>query len=44
LAALKEMKQGECNDSMQISFKSIVSTIATFPPELAVEAEKRVCL
>ncbi|CAI6345567.1 unnamed protein product [Macrosiphum euphorbiae] len=43
LAALKEMRRGElCNDPIQIFFKSMASTVATFPPELAVEAKTRV--
>ncbi|KAL4148637.1 hypothetical protein QTP88_002817 [Uroleucon formosanum] len=43
LAALKEMRHGElCNDPIQFFFKSMASTFATFPPELAVEAKTRV--
>lgn len=43
LAALKEMRQGELsNDPIQIFFKSMASTVATFPPELAVEAKTKV--
>eukprot|EP00102_Acyrthosiphon_pisum_P018276 XP_008189970.1 PREDICTED: protein suppressor of variegation 3-7 [Acyrthosiphon pisum] len=37
------MRRGElCNDPIQIFFKSMASTVATFPPELAVEAKTRV--
>ncbi|KAF0737155.1 Uncharacterized protein FWK35_00017527 [Aphis craccivora] len=42
LAALKEMRQCECNDPMQILFKSMASTVATFPPKLAIEAKHKV--
>lgn len=42
LAALRETKQHECNDPIQIFFKSMALTVSTFPPELAVEAKMRV--
>lgn len=43
LAELKEIKQDELyKDPIQIFFKSMASTVATFSPELAVEAKSRV--
>ncbi|KAL4085181.1 hypothetical protein QTP88_027040 [Uroleucon formosanum] len=42
LATLKEGKPGECYDSIQNFFKSVVFTVTTLPPELVVEAKKRV--
>lgn len=42
LAALREMKQQDCNDPIQIFFKSMALTVATFPLEMAVEAKTRV--
>jgi len=43
LAVLKEMRQGKlCNNPIQFFFKSMASTVATFPPELAVEAKTKV--
>jgi len=41
LAVLKEMRQGD-HDPIQTFFKSMASTVATFPPELAIEAKTRV--
>lgn len=42
LAALREMKQNECSDPIQRFFKSMASTVSTFPPELALEAKMRI--
>lgn len=42
LVALKEMKQQECNDPIQTFFKSMASTVSTFPPESVVEAKMRI--
>lgn len=45
LATLKETKEAKCADNhpIQIFFKSMASTVMTFPPELAVETRMRVC-
>lgn len=45
LATLKETKEAEYADNhpIQIFFKSMASTVMTFPPELAVETRMRVC-
>jgi len=43
LKMIKEIKQqSENNDPMQIFFKSMASTVSTFPPELAIEAKQKV--
>jgi len=42
LAMMKEMKEAECNNPIQIFFKSMASTVITFPPELVVETRMRV--
>lgn len=42
LAASRETKLRECNDPIQMFFKSMALTVSTFPPELAVEAKMRV--
>lgn len=42
LAMMKEMKEAECNNPIQIFFKSMASTVMTFPPELVVETRMRV--
>lgn len=42
MATLREMKQYECNDPIQIFFKSMALTVSAFPPELAVEAKMKV--
>lgn len=39
---MKEMKEAECNNPIQIVFKSMASTVMTFPPELIVETRMRV--
>ena len=43
LKMIKEIKQQSENHPIQIFFKSMASTVMTFPPELAVEARNRVC-
>jgi len=42
LAMMKEMKEAECSNAIQIFFKSMASTVMTFPPELVVETRMRV--
>lgn len=41
LAVFKEMRRGD-HDPIQTFFKSMATTVATFPPELAIEAKTRV--
>jgi len=43
LKMIKEIKQQSENHPTQIFFKSMASTVMTFPPELVVEARNRVC-
>lgn len=45
LAVLKETEEAKCanNHPIQIFFKSMASTVMTFPPELAIETRMRVC-
>lgn len=40
--ALREMKQQESTDPIQTFFKSMASTVSTFPPESVVEAKMRI--
>lgn len=35
-------KEAECNNPIQIFFKSMASTVMTFPPELVVETRMRI--
>ena len=39
---MKEMKEAECSNAIQIFFKSMALTVMTFPPELVVETRMRV--
>lgn len=42
LAMMREMKEAEHNNPIQIFFKSMASTVMNFPPELVVETRMRV--
>lgn len=42
LAMMKQIKEAEYNYPIQIFFKSMASTVMTFPPELIVETRTRV--